>query len=58
MSVTAIESVEQFNTVIKSEKAIVIMFSAPWCGSCKMIFPKIEKLADDLKEAVICQNFI
>jgi len=34
-----------FNDFIKSKKAGLILFSAPWCSACKLISPVIEDLA-------------
>lgn len=49
-----IESPEQFNERIAEGKTTVACFSAPWCGGCKMVAPKVEKLSEELADIVSC----
>ncbi|DBA01114.1 TPA: hypothetical protein N0F65_001742 [Lagenidium giganteum] len=46
-----IESAEEFKQTVAQEKVTIASFSAPWCGSCRMIKPKVEKLAEELPQA-------
>lgn len=47
MPVKHINSYNELMTLIKSEqKAIIVKFSASWCGPCKMITPIFKKYAD------------
>jgi thioredoxin 1 len=34
--------------VLKSDKPVLVDFTATWCGPCKMLAPIVEKLADEL----------
>ncbi|SPO26463.1 probable TRX2 - thioredoxin II [Ustilago trichophora] len=46
MVVKAIESFEEFQTLINGDKPIVIDFWATWCGPCRVIGPIFEKISD------------
>ncbi|MCA9641333.1 MAG: thioredoxin, partial [Myxococcales bacterium] len=51
----ASENVKEFNDlnfdeeVIKSDGAVLVDFSATWCGPCKMLNPIVEQVAEELK---------
>ncbi|KAG6818776.1 hypothetical protein H0H93_001891 [Arthromyces matolae] len=45
MTVTAINSFEEFQTLINGSKPIVIDFWATWCGPCRVISPVLEELS-------------
>ena len=47
--VEVIANKEEFNAALQvsKEKPVVIDFHATWCGPCKVIAPKVEKLASE-----------
>ncbi|KAK0536580.1 hypothetical protein OC842_001939 [Tilletia horrida] len=56
MTVTAITSYDQFESIIKDNKVVLIDFWATWCGPCRMISPIFEKLADQHGSKVFFAN--
>lgn len=45
-----ISSADFDQQVIQSPTAILVDFTAVWCGPCKMLEPVLKQLADDWKE--------
>jgi thioredoxin 1 len=43
---------EQLNEAIKSGEKTLVLFSADWCGPCKIIKPALEKLETELSENI------
>ena len=41
---------DQLNEAIKSGEKTLVLFSAEWCGPCKVIKPSLEKLEIELSE--------
>lgn len=45
MVVKEINSENDFNNAIKSDKLVVFDFFATWCGPCKLLSPKLDEWA-------------
>ncbi|WP_342276807.1 thioredoxin family protein [Spiroplasma endosymbiont of Nebria brevicollis] len=56
MSVQHINDKKQVAEILNSGKVSVIDFSAEWCGPCKALGPRFEKVANDKTNSNI--NFI
>lgn len=41
-----------FDTIIKSEKPVLIDFSATWCGPCKTLAPILKQVKDSLRDRI------
>ena len=39
--------------VLKNDKPVLVDFWAPWCMPCKIIAPHVEKIAEEMKGAVV-----
>ncbi len=40
-----LSNIQEFQTAINGDKAVVVDFFATWCPPCKMIGPRFEKMA-------------
>ena len=47
-----IETMSNFDTLIKSEKPILIDFFATWCGPCKTLGPILKQVKDSLGDRI------
>ena len=46
------ETMSNFDTLIKSEKPILIDFFANWCGPCKTLGPILKQVKDSLGDRI------
>lgn len=47
---------DNFETeVLKSDKPVMVDFFANWCGSCRVILPIMDQLAEEVTNAKICK---
>jgi thioredoxin 1 len=49
------KNLAEFNALINTDKLVVVDFYATWCGPCKLISPKFEKLVDEYPEVVFAK---
>ena len=52
--VTIIKSVDQFNELYESNKPMVTMYTATWCGPCESTKPHFIALAKEIPEVNFC----
>ncbi|ETV74594.1 hypothetical protein H257_10735 [Aphanomyces astaci] len=51
-AISPVESEEHYAELTGADKITVVLFSAPWCGQCKLITPKLNKLAKEASDKV------
>lgn len=47
MSIIHVTAENFEDSVLKSDKTVIVDFYADWCGPCRMLGPVLEKIADE-----------
>lgn len=43
-------STDNLQELVKSNETVVVQYSATWCGNCRIMKPKVKKLASELSD--------
>jgi thioredoxin 1 len=49
------KNLEEFKQLIAQDKLVIVDFHATWCGPCKLIAPKLEKLTEVYTDAIFAK---
>ncbi|MBP5858090.1 thioredoxin TrxA [Marivibrio halodurans] len=55
MSTVAISDSDFEESVLKSDKPVLVDYWAEWCGPCKMIAPALEELASEHEDLTVAK---
>ncbi len=53
VKVVTVSDAEFEQTVLKSDKPVMLDFWAEWCQPCKMLTPTVEELAEDFDDQIL-----
>ena len=43
------------NEIVKADKPVLVDFWASWCGTCRMLSPTIDEIAEEHPEIKVCK---
>ena len=49
MAIQKVTSLDEYRKIAKDNQSIIIMFTAEWCGPCKVAYPRFQKKSDEFK---------
>ena len=52
MAVLSVNS-ENFDTILNSEKPVLLDFYADWCGPCRMVSPIVDEIAEEREDILV-----
>ena len=44
-----------FDSILNSEKPVLLDFYAEWCGPCRMVSPLVDQIADENPQYLVCK---
>jgi len=48
-----VKSKDEFHRIINEERAVVAVFTSPYCGACRAYEPVFEKVAEELEDKAV-----